>query len=231
MSPVRKIKKMNEAAWLFGILFCAVGVSLSAKADFGLSMVAAPAYILHLKLSAFLPWFTHGTSEYVWQFLLLILTCLIVRRFRVKYLFSFVTSFLFGITLDGWYLLIGGNAPFETMPARIAAFAGGLICTAFAIAFFFRTGLPLEIYELTVSEIAKRYKLPTDRVKFWYDVAMLLTSLLFAFVLMHGFEGVGIGTVITTLINAPLIALCGKILDRFFTFEPRFPRLVEKLGN
>ena len=50
-------KKMNEAAWLLGIIFCALGVCLLTKAGFGLSMVSAAAYILHLKVVQFLPFF------------------------------------------------------------------------------------------------------------------------------------------------------------------------------
>lgn len=51
------LKKMNEAAWLLGIVFCALGVCLLTKAGFGLSMVSAAAYILHLRVVQFLPFF------------------------------------------------------------------------------------------------------------------------------------------------------------------------------
>ena len=230
-STPKKIGRMNEAAWLLGLLLCALGVALCTKASFGLSMIAAPPYILHLKISQYLPWYTQGTSEYIWQFFLLILTCLIVRRFRFRYLLSFGTGILFGFSLDGWLLLLGGGSPYETLWARILAYAAGSVITAFAVAFFFRTKLPLEIYELTVAEIADRYKLPIHRVKQVYDVVMLAIALLFAFILMGGFTGIGIGTAITTLINTTLITLCGKILDRIFTFEPRFPKLTERLNK
>lgn len=230
MKQTKKIGKMNEAAWVLGIVLCAFGVALCTKANFGLSMIAAPAYILHLKLVQFFPWYSQGTSEYIWQFLWLILTCLIVRRFRVKYLLSFGTGILFGLALDGWLFLLGGGAPFASLTVRILMLALGLALTSLAIALFFRTSLPPEIYELTVSEVSKRYSLPVNRVKFVYDTTMLVISVALAFFLLHGFIGIGIGTVIATLLNAVLISVFGKLLDRFFTFEPRFPKLVEKLG-
>ena len=40
----------SEYAYIFGILFLALGTALMEKADFGMSMVVAPAYILHLKI-------------------------------------------------------------------------------------------------------------------------------------------------------------------------------------
>lgn len=230
MTRMKKIGKMNELAWVLGIVLCAFGVALCTKANFGLSMIAAPAYILHVKISQFLPWYTQGVSEYVWQFLWLILTCLIVRRFKFRYLLSFGTGILFGLTLDGWLFLLGGGGTYESFAVRVIAFACGLSITALAIALFFRTSLPLEIYELTVAEVSGRYNLPVGRVKFAYDAMMLVISLALAFFLMHDFVGIGIGTVLATLLNATLIAAFGKLLDRFFTFEPRFPKLAEKLG-
>ena len=230
-SVSKKIGRMNEAAWLLGILLCALGVALCTKASFGLSMIAAPPYILHLKISQFLPWYTQGTSEYIWQFFLLVLTCLAVQRIRWQYLLSFGTGILFGFSLDGWLWLLGGGAPYETLLARILAYAAGSLLTGFAVAFFFRTKLPLEIYELTVAEIADRYKLPIHRVKQVYDISMLAIAILFALFLMGGFTGIGIGTAITTLINTTLITLCGKLLDRVFTFEPRFPSFTEQLSQ
>ena len=173
---MRKIGKMNEAAWVLGIILCALGVALCTKANWGLSMIAAPPYILHLKFVEIFPWYSQGTSEYIWQFVQLILTCLIVRRFSPKYLLSFGTGILFGLTLDVWLTILGGGNPYASVAVRILAFAGGLILTDIAIAFFFRTKLPLQIYELTVSEVTKRYHLPITRVKFVYDAVMLIIS-------------------------------------------------------
>lgn len=221
----KKIGGMNEAAWVIGIVVCALGVALCTKANFGLSMIAAPPFILHYALRDTFPWFTQGTAEYVWQGLLLLLMCAAVQRFRWRYLYSFGSAVIAGLCIDGWLLLFGGNAPYEALAVRIAAFAAGELLTALAIAFVFRTSLPIQIYELLVREIANRYRLDVNRVKMVNDIAMLILSAALSFLLTGGFNGFGIGTILITLINAPLIALFGRLIDRFFTFEPRFPKL------
>ena len=68
-------KKGNfaELAYVMGMILCPLGVCLSAKSGFGVSMVVAPAYVLYLRISETLPWFTFGKSEYIFQGLLLIL--------------------------------------------------------------------------------------------------------------------------------------------------------------
>ena len=57
-----------------------------------------------------------------------------------------------------------------------------------------------------------------------------LLSVVLALVLHGDLTGIGIGTIIITAVNAALIGLFGKLLDKYFTFEPRFPRLVRLLG-
>ena len=95
----KKIGRMNEAAWVIGIVVCALGVALCTKADFGLSMIAAPPFIFHYALRGAFPWFTQGTAEYVWQGVLLILMCAAVRRFRWRYLLSFGTAVIAGLSI------------------------------------------------------------------------------------------------------------------------------------
>lgn len=210
-----KSKQMkNILFWCLGIVLCTLGISLCTKGNLGLSMIAAPPYILHLWLRDNLTWFTQGTAEYIWQAVLLIITCLIVRRFRFRYLLSFVTALISGFVIDGWLTILGGNGAYAGMPARIAAFAAGTVITAAAIAMFFRTTLPLQVYELVVTEIADRYRINKDKVKQWNDIVMLVISLAFALILTGGFNGVGVGTIIITLVNATLIRLFGKLLDR-----------------
>ncbi len=229
-APAR-IGKMNEAAWLFGILLCSLGVALCTKAGFGLSMIAAPAYILHRRLVLLSPFFTQGTCEYLWQGILLIVMCLGIRRFRLRYLLSFATGVLFGFSLDFWLRLLGGGTVCPTLGSRILFFALGEGVTALAVAFYFRTSLPLQIYERLVTAFASCYHIPTDRMKLINDVAMLLLSLLLALTLNRSLDGVGLGTVVITAVNAPLIGLSGRLLDRFFRFDPRFPRLCACLAG
>ena len=227
---VKKIGKMNEAAWVIGIFVCSLGVCLCTKADFGLSMIAAPPYILHYALRDFWPWFTQGGAEYVWQAVLLIGMCLAVRRFRWRYLLSFAAAFVAGKSIDLWFVLLGGTGVYGSMAVRIVAFILGELLTSVAIAFVFRTSWPVQIYELLVREIADRYSFDINRVKMANDISLFVLSAVLALVLTGGFHGFGVGTVIITAVNAPLIALCGKLIDRIFTFEPRFPKLTGLLS-
>ena len=228
---MKRISRMNEIAWVIGIVGCAFGVCLCTKANFGLSMIAAPPYIFHVTLRDHFPWFTQGTSEYIWQGILLLFMCTVTARFRWRYLLSFGTAVISGLCIDFWFLLLGGNGAYESLWMRIAAFVCGAGFTALSIAFVFRTSLPIAIYELLVREIADRFKLNINRVKLANDIVMLLLSAVLALTLTGGFNGFGPGTIVITFINAPLIAFFGKLIDRKFSFEPRFPKLTKMLSD
>lgn len=101
----------TELAYVFGIVFVAWGVVLMEKADFGVSMVVAPAYLLYRWLSPAWSFVTFAMAEYCLQAVLLLAMCLLLRRFRVSYLFSFVTAVVYGVVLDAFMLLGTRNMP------------------------------------------------------------------------------------------------------------------------
>ena len=61
----------SELAYFIGIFVLALGTAFMEKADFGISMVVAPAYLIYLKVSEYVPFFSFGMSEYVFQAFLL----------------------------------------------------------------------------------------------------------------------------------------------------------------
>ena len=79
----------TEAAYGLGMVGLSFSVALMTRADFGVSMVVAPAYLLYLKLNPLFPFFTFGMAEYTLQAALLLFTVLAVRKFRPYFLFSF----------------------------------------------------------------------------------------------------------------------------------------------
>lgn len=107
----------TELAYVFGIVFVARGVVLMEKADFGVSMVVAPAYLLYRWLSPVWSFVTFGMAEYRLQAVLLLAMCLLLR-FRVSYLFSFVTAVVYGFVLDA-FMLLGAALPAGSVWLRV----------------------------------------------------------------------------------------------------------------
>ncbi len=228
----KKFTKNSEILWFLAIILCSLSVCLSANSGFGVSMIVAPAYILHLKISAFLPWFTFGIAEYCLQGLLLLICCIVMRKFKWKYPLSFGTVFLYGLFLDLWRLLLGSEIYPEFWLRCLAYVAGMLIC-AFSIALFLRSYLPPQAYELFVKELSLLTGAGIHKVKWIYDISSLCTAIILMLLFFHtfSFEIIGVGTLIVTLINTPLIAFWGRIIDRFTDFGTAFPKFHKKFED
>jgi len=197
LTTAKKKVFYTEIAYLIGLVATALGVALMERADLGVSMVVAPAYVLYRKISLVLPFFTFGMAEYLLQAVLLVATALAVKKLRPYFLFSFVTAVVYGLLLDGWMLLTA-QLPADAFGLRILWYVLGILLGAASIACFFKTYIAPEAYELLVKELAEKLQKPTHRVKTVYDCVSCAVAVLmsFAFFGFGRFEGVKLGTVI-----------------------------------
>jgi uncharacterized membrane protein YczE len=238
---MKKLQKTGELTWLLGNVFVALGVTICSKADLGVSMIAAPAFVLSEALYSISSWFSVGVTEYIIQGILLVITCLIVKKFNWRYLLAFVVAVLYGYTLNFFIWLFNGVSFNEVWLRWVMLLVGDAV-TAFGVACFFRTYMPLQVYELTVAEIANKYNLVITKVKGVFDAALLVISIILALTLFNdvgafnwstiyyaSFHSIGLGTIVTTLINSTLIKGCGLLIDAIFEPTPLFPKLEKVL--
>lgn len=237
-----KIGKSSELMWILGLVLVALGVTICKKADLGVSMIAAPTFIVYEFVSSLWSGFSVGMVEYIIQGIILIILCACVQRFNLKYILAFLTAVIYGYIMDLWLLILGSN-PFEEVWIRWIMLIVGDIVTATGVACFFRTYMPLQVHELFVSEMTKRFNFDLHKTKLVFDMSLLFISIVLALVLFRdvssfdwktigysSFHSIGLGTIITTFINTPIIGFMGKLFDKIFDYTPLFPKL-EKFLN
>lgn len=218
----RIVKKTfyTELSYLVGIVAVALGVALMEAADFGVSMIVAPAYLCYLKLSQILPFFTFGMAEYLFQALLLAVLCLVLKKFRLSFFFSFVTAVVYGLVLDATMLAVA-LLPDKGFFARILLYLAGMVFCAIGVACMFHTYVSPEVYELFVKELARKLGKPIPTVKTAYDCVScaLGVVLSFAFFGFGTFEGVKLGTILCALVNGRMIGAISTRLEAKFAFR------------
>ena len=148
----------------------------------------------------------------------------ILRKFRLSYLFSFVTAVLYGFTLDGAMWLVA-LLPGAGMGARIAYYLAGMLGCSLGVSLLFHTYISPEVYELWVKEMSARRGVDIHLYKTGYDcascaIAVCLSFLFFGF---GRFEGVKLGTILCALINGALIGACSRLLERIWEFRDGLP--------
>lgn len=205
----------GELAFVFGTVSLTLGIALQTRADMGVSMVAAPAYILSLKFDSL----TFGRAEFLVQGLLFLAYCIVVRQIRYKKLMSFVVAVPYGILLDLCMKAVLFISP-NTMLERLLIFLSGTVLSALGIALYFRTYLPMLVYEMFVMGMSRHYNVDFNKVKIIYDWTSFFTAVILSLWFFKGFYGIGLGTILCTILNGPLIKQWGKLLDNHIDFKP-----------
>ncbi len=226
---MKKVRLSSELTYVAAVVLLAFAVAMITAADFGVSMIVAPAYIL----SRYIKVLTFGQCEYVVQGLVFIVFCILMKKVRPIYLFSFATCLIYGAVLDLWRAVIPAFNPKVTepgsapIPVRTAFFVLGMVLTALAVALFFKTYLYPQVYDFFVKYISRRFNIDRTLFKRGFDLACLAVSSVMTLALFHGFVGIGWGTVVMTLTNGIIIGFFDKKLDEMFDFVPVFPTAAE----
>ena len=168
--------------------------------------------------------------------------CNLLRKHRLRNERAVLAvAVVYGYTLNLFLFILGGVS-FDAVWLRWVMLIVGDVFTAFGVACFFRTYMPLQVYELFVAELASRFKFNIHKVKWAFDMSLLVISIVLAFFLFgdagtfdwstigySSFHSIGLGTLVTTAINSPIIAFMSKFIGKIFDPIPAFPRLEKVL--
>ncbi len=221
----KKLPLPAEVTYLLAIVIMAFSVAMVTAADFGVSMIVAPAYILSQALEI-----TFGQGEYIIQGIAFILFCIVMKKLKIAYFGAFITGLLYGAVLDFWRSVIPAFSPEViaagslSMPVRILFFLAGECLTGISVALFFKTYLYPQVYDFFVKGITEQYQLNRTKFKIGFDCSMLVLSLLMTFLIFHKLVGVGIGTLIMCAVNGVLIGFFDRLLNKCFRFPALFPK-------
>ena len=234
---MKKLSKSAELLWALGIILIALGVAICSKANLGISMIAAPAFVIQEAIGSLWSGFSVGMIEYIFQGVLIAVLCVCVQRFNWRYLLAFAVAVIYGCVLD-LFMWVLGPVSFDAVWLRWIMLLVGDIVTAFGVACFFRTYMPAQVYEIFVSEMSRRYRIGIPKMKLAFDLTLLALSIALAFLLFGdagefdwstiayaSFHSIGLGTLFTAVVNSPFITLAGKLLDKIFDPAPLFPKL------
>jgi len=225
---MKKRTMHRETAYLLAMIILSLGTALMERADFGISMVVAPSYLLHLKVSQSLPWFSFGVAEYLMQTVVLVLTMICMRRVKLAYFFAFISAILSGVLLD-ISIAVVALIPFDGTAARLIYYVLGLYIGTAGVGLILHSYVTPGAYESFVKELAPKYGIELGKFKTGYDCCSLLLGVVFSFAFFGfgKFVGISLGTVLCAAVNGTMVAFNSKLVDKYFDFEDALP----KLGN
>ncbi len=185
----------------------ALGVALITQANLGTSPAACPPYVMSLVPGASM---TMGTYMCCMQVIFVLAQIAILRRqFEPFQLFQFAASFLFGFYTD-LAMILTAWIPVGTyalswlwLISDCAVLGGGMVLEI-------QASLLLLPGEGIVAAISKVGHWQFHTIKIINDFVMTLTSVIIAWVMIGGIEGVHEGTIV----SAFLVGIMIKIFKR-----------------
>lgn len=203
--------------YVTGMLTLPLAVALLAKADLGLSMIAAPTFIISEKVS----FLSYGQAEYIFQAIILAIMCAAVGRVKWVYLTSFASAVIYGTVLDG-YIWLMKDWTVDAIWLRLLLFAAGILLTSFGVAAFMNTYLPPCAYDYFVRELVRERHLELKKVKLINDFTYLVLSAALSLALFRGFVGISLGTVVMAAANGFAISFFSNKMNTRLELFDRF---------
>ena len=222
---MKKFSFPSEIAYVLGLLLLSLGTCLSAKANFGVSMIAAPAYLIHLFLSKTVNvFFTFGRCEIMLEMLVILIMCLLLRKFKLGYLFSLMAGVIYGLFLDMW-MMIFKDVHVVNFLSRVIFFIIAQVVTAYGLALAFKSYFPPAAYDFFVKEVSNYFNIKLSIFKTAFDITFCIISIILSFSIFGfgHFEGIKLGTIIISLVNGTTIGIATSHIEKLFTFYDIYP--------
>lgn len=213
----------SEIIYVLAIVILAFAVNLMSMANLGMSMIVCPAYIISEKFD----FLTYGQAEYLIATMVFIIFCLVMKRFKISYLLSYLTGILYALFSDLIKILVpifNQNLTIS-MNMKIGYFFIGMILSGLAVALFYKIYLYPQVYDFFIKVVAQKYQISIKIFKTCFDCSFLVISFVMSYALFGKLVGIGIGTVIMACCNGMMIEQFQKIIDQYFVCIPYFQKL------
>lgn len=212
---MKKIRLNSELSLLFALALISFAIVFIIKADFGMTVVQAPVYVLSIAVPAL----SMGSWNYIVQGFLALLMVALVGRIKISYILSFIAAVVYGLFLDAVSKWTAGLLP-HSLLERIAFYAAGYILLCVAVAIFFTCKAPLMPYDIFIREVASRYKMSIPKFKWIFDISCVITALTLSLAITGKIRGIGIGTLIFAFTVSPAVSVLMKFINAKFEFKP-----------
>lgn len=209
-----KIRVPGELFMVSGLFLVAFSISLMVNLGFGISTISSLPYALNL----IAPDISFGVWNLMFQTTLYVILVVVTKNVQMIHIVSFIMVILFAALLD-----LTGKAV-STLPDEpylsAVLFACGFITMCLGIALMITSKMPLMIIDMFSNNLASHFRISFRRVKTMFDVSCLAVSAAVSMSFLGNLAGIGIGTVLMSILTGTFVQAFGKLLRGRFDARP-----------
>ncbi len=202
-------KLISYTQLLVGLFILALGVSLSVRANLGVTPISCVPYIYSLNTP-----FTLGElTIFMNSFFIFMQVIILRRKYKLVQLIQLPAVIALGYFIDFTLLLVSDISP-STYPGQFAWFLLSCASIAFGVFLLVKANLtyiPGDGLIVVISFVLKRN---FGKIKICFDSSMVIIGTVSSLILMHKLVGIREGTFIAAILVGFLIQLYGKALTK-----------------
>ncbi len=207
----------RSLTFIVGLFIMAVGVTLSVKANLGVSPISCIPYVYSLKYPL-----TLGQTTIIMNVVLILFQIALLRRnYQLFQLIQFPVVFLFGFFIDFTMRLLSWMQPAHYFGQAFICLLG---CVVLALGVFFEVKAKLTYLpgEGLAMAITKTFNVEFGKAKIGTDSSMVIIGLISSFVFLYSLEGIREGTVAAAVLVGYIVRFFNskiKVLDKWIVLE------------
>lgn len=191
--------------YLIGMNLLCLGINLNIRSDLGVAAFSTLPYTL----SQVFTQFTFGEMNVIIYIILVFLQFLIERRISLPLLAEIPFSFVFGLLVDLYGLILPPAGP--SLPMRALILLAGNTLSGMGVFLMVRGRLVVAPVDGIVASISGVYRHPYSLCKNCFDLSMLSMTVIFCLLWHAPFYGIGLGTIFSAFYVGRVIRICEKI--------------------
>ncbi len=191
---------------ILGLFIMALGVSLSVKADLGVTPISCVPYIYSLVV----PFSLGELTIFMNGIFILLQIAILRRRYRYIQLIQFLAVILLGYFIDFTLSLISEINP-TTYLEQLVILLISCAFIALGVFLFVKANITYIPGDGLLVVISQTFKKDVGTVKICFDCSMVIIGVASSFLFLHELAGIREGTILAALIVGLLVQLYGKI--------------------
>ncbi len=201
----RNFRMVSCVELIGGLFFMALGVSLSVKADLGVSPISCVPYIYSFVLP-----FSLGELTIFMNGIFILLQIAVLRKnYQVIQLVQFIAVILLGYFIDFTLFLISGMNPTNYFE-QLVILIGSCAFIAFGVFLLVKADMTYIPGDGLLVVISKTYRKEFGKVKICFDSSMVIIGIVSSLLFLHRLVGVREGTVLAAFLVGLLIQFYEK---------------------
>lgn len=192
--------------YIIGMIFVSLGIVLCVKCELGVSPISSVPYVLGYMVPL-----TFGTLTMLFHFLNTIIQYILEKRLvNPKVLLQIPVAFLFGVIIDFFKNIMSFHA--ENLIFKILLMIMSIIFTALGMHLMLAMQLVQNPPDGTVNILAYLLNKNVGTVKVYYDISMVVISVVLGFIFLHSLKGFGIATIFSAIFVGRTLTVLKKYI-------------------